>query len=257
MTKEEQDMQDMLFETVELETPIDRDTKTIDVVDDGTPSVTDPDWNDYVMSKFIDKELYDGNPLVHGLRRVAELVIGPIVRSGPTQVFPPQRDDHHGRATVVFTVEFENGMIYSEVADCWEGNTDDMFCAYAIATASTRAEGRALRKALRIRAVAAEEMTKKDTAKIVRELSAKKEVSDGGYDDSSRMSDAQHNFIDVKCKQLGVNGALLFTTVFNVDNNRKITKKVASDIIDTLNEYQRDKTTIPEAILGYAEEWRS
>jgi hypothetical protein len=82
-------------------------------------------------------------------------------------------------------------------------------------------------------------------------------VSDGGYDDSSRMSDAQHNFIDVKCKQLGVNGALLFTTVFNVDNNRKITKKVASDIIDTLNEYQRDKTTIPEAILGYAEEWRS
>lgn len=257
MTKEEQDMQDMLFETVELETPIDRDTKTIDVVDDGTPSVTDPGWNDYVMSKFIDKELYDGNPLVHGLRRVAELVIGPIVRSGPTQVFPPQRDDHHGRATVVFTVEFENGMVYSEVADCWEGNTDDMFCAYAIATASTRAEGRALRKALRIRAVAAEEMTKKDTAKIVRELSAKKEVSDGGYDDSSRMSDAQHNFIDVKCKQLGVNGALLFTTVFNVDNNRKITKKVASDIIDTLNEYQRDKTTIPEAILGYAEEWRS
>lgn len=257
MTKEEQDMQDMLFETVELETPIDRDTKTIDVVDDGTPSVTDPGWNDYVMSQFIDKELYDGNPLVHGLRRVAELVIGPIVRSGPTQVFPPQRDDHHGRATVVFTVEFENGMVYSEVADCWEGNTDDMFCAYAIATASTRAEGRALRKALRIRAVAAEEMTKKDTAKIVRELSAKKEVSDGGYDDSSRMSDAQHNFIDVKCKQLGVNGALLFTTVFNVDNNRKITKKVASDIIDTLNEYQRDKTTIPEAILGYAEEWRS
>ena len=257
MTKEEQDMQDMLFETVELETPIDRDTKTIDVVDDGAPSVTDPGWNDYVMSKFIDKELYDGNPLVHGLRRVAELVIGPIVRSGPTQVFPPQRDDHHGRATVVFAVEFENGMTYSEVADCWEGNTDDMFCAYAIATASTRAEGRALRKALRIRAVAAEEMTKKDTAKIVRDLSAKKEVSDGGYDDSSRMSDAQHNFIDVKCKQLGVNGALLFTTVFNVDNNRKITKKVASDIIDTLNEYQRDKTTIPEAILGYAEEWRS
>ena len=128
---------------------------------------------------------------------MAELVIGPIVYSGPTQVFPPQRDDHHGRATVVFTVEFENGMRYSEVADCWEGNTDDMFCAYAIATASTRAEGRALRKALRIRAVAAEEMTKKDTAKIVRELSSKKDTSDGGYDDSSRMSDAQYNFIDV------------------------------------------------------------
>ena len=155
-----------LFETVKLETPMDVDTSVRDVVAEESPSTTDPGWNDYVMSKFTEKELYDGNPLVNGLRRVAELVIGPIVYSGPTQVFPPQRDDHHGRATVVFTVEFENGMRYSEVADCWEGNTDDMFCAYAIATASTRAEGRALRKALRIRAVAAEEMTKKDTAKI-------------------------------------------------------------------------------------------
>ena len=259
MIKKDKEMEDMLFETVELETPIDADTSVKDVIstDENAPSITDPEWNEYVMSMFTPKELYDGNPLVNGLRRVAELVIGPIVYSGPTQVFPPQRDDHHGRATVVFTVEFENGMRYSEVADCWEGNTDDMFCAYAIATASTRAEGRALRKALRIRAVAAEEMTKKDTAKIVRELSSKKETSDGGYDDSSRMSDAQYNFIDVKCKQLNVNGRELFKTVFNVDNNRKISKKVASDIIDTLNNYQRDKSTIPEAILGYIEEWRS
>ena len=147
-------------------------------------------------------------------------------------------------------------MRFSEVADCWEGNTDDMFCAYAIATASTRAEGRALRKALRIKAVAAEEMTKKDTAKIVRELSAKKESSDGGYDDSSRMSDAQSNFIDVKCRQLNVNGTTLLASVFNVSSSRKISKKVASDIIDRLNTYQQDKSSIPEEVIGYIEEWR-
>lgn len=253
MTKEE----DMLFDTIELETPSNTDTSVVDVINNGAPSTTDPEWNDYVMSLFTKKEMYDGNPLVAGLRRVAELVLGTIVYSGPTQVFPPQRDDHHGRATVVFTVEFDNGMKFSEVADCWEGNTDDMFCAYAIATASTRAEGRALRKALRIRAVAAEEMTKKDTAKIVRDLSAQKDTSDGGYDDSGRMSDAQYNFIDVKCRQLGINGAILFKTIFSVDNNRKISKKVASDIIDRLNEYQRDKSTIPEEVLGYIEEWRN
>ena len=100
-------------------------------------------------------------------------------------------------------------------------------------------------------------MTKKDTAKIVRDLSAQKDTSDGGYDDSSRMSDAQYNFIDVKCRQLGINGAILFKTIFSVDNNRKISKKVASDIIDRLNEYQRDKSTIPEEVLGYVEEWRN
>lgn len=251
-------MQDTLFETVQLETPSNTDTSVTDVVasDVDAPQMTDPEWNEYVMSMFTDKEMYNGNPLVNGLRRVAEVVLGPIVYSGPTQVFPPQRDDHHGRATVVFSVEFQNGMRFSEVADCWEGNTDDMFCAYAIATASTRAEGRALRKALRIKAVAAEEMTKKDTAKIVRELSAKKESSDGGYDDSSRMSDAQSNFIDVKCRQLNVNGTVLLASVFNVSSSRKITKKVASDIIDRLNKYQQDKSTIPEEVIGYIEEWR-
>ena len=249
-------MQDMLFETVQLETPSNTDTSVTDVIASDAPSMTDPKWNDYVMSMFTEKEMYNGNPLVNGLRRVAEVVLGPIVYSGPTQVFPPQRDDHHGRATVVFTVEFQNGMRFSEVADCWEGNTDDMFCAYAIATASTRAEGRALRKALRIKAVAAEEMTKKDTAKIVRELSAKKESSDGGYDDSSRMSDAQSNFIDVKCRQLNVNGTTLLASVFNVSSSRKISKKVASDIIDRLNTYQQDKSSIPEEVIGYIEEWR-
>ena len=100
-------------------------------------------------------------------------------------------------------------------------------------------------------------MTTKDTAKIVRDLSSKKDTSDGGYDEHGRMSDAQYNFIDVKCRQLNVNGSVLFKDIFKADNNRKVSKQVASDIIDTLNEYQRDKNNIPENVLGYIEEWRS
>ena len=246
-----------MFETMELETPSNTDTSVKDVVAIDTPSMTSPEWHGYVLSLFDESELIDGNPLVAGLRRVAETVLGPIVYSGPTQVFPSTRDDHHGRATVVFSVEFESGVRYSDVADCWEGNTDDMFCAYAVATASTRAEGRALRKALRMKGVAAEEITKKDTASIVREASSKKESSDGGFDDQSRMSDAQFNFIDVKCRQLNVNGKELFKSGFSVEVNRKVSKKVASDIIDRLNEYQRDKTSIPEETKGYEQEWRN
>ncbi len=61
----------------------------------------------------------------------------------------------------------------------------------------------------------------------------------------------------MKCRQLNIDGELLFKEVFNVNNNRKVSKKVASDIIDRLNEYQRDKSGIPESVLGYKEEWRS
>jgi hypothetical protein len=245
-----------LFAEVELATPSNTDTRTKDVVVSDAPSMLSAEWHDYAMTLFHPSEMVDGHPLVAGLRRVSEVVLGPIMFSGPTQVFPVQREDHHGRATVVFTVEFANGMKYSEVADSWEGNTDDMFCAFAVAIASTRAEARALRKALKIKGVAAEELTKKDTAKIVRDISSTKTASEGEYNEQSRMSDAQYNFIDVKCKQLNINGQKLFKN-FNVDSGKKVSKKTASDIIDALNDYQRDKSMIPKDIMGYEQEWRN
>ena len=245
-----------LFANVQLQTPSNTNTSVKNVIESNAPSMLSPEWHDYAMGLFDSSELVDGHPLVAGLRRVSELVLGPIVFSGPTQVFPVQREDHHGRATVVFSVEFANGMRYAEVADSWEGNTDDMFCAYAVAIASTRAEARALRKALKIKGVAAEELTKKDTAKIVREISNNKASSDGDYNDQSRMSDAQFNFIDVKCKQLNIDGLKLFES-FNVSPSKKVSKKIASDIIDKLNDYQRDKSSIVEALLGYQQEWRN
>jgi hypothetical protein len=244
-----------LFDDVELATPSNTKTGVKDMIESDIPSMLSSEWHDYAMTLFHESEMIDGHPLVAGLRRVAEVVLGPIVFSGPTQVFPVQREDHHGRATVIFTVEFANGMRYAEVADSWEGNTDDMFCAFAVAIASTRAEARALRKALKIRGVAAEELTKKDTAKIVRDISSTKTASEGEYDDTSRMSDAQLNFIDVKCRQLNIDGKKLFAQ-FNVDNSRKVSKKVASEIIDKLNDFQRDKSSIPEDVLGYKQEWR-
>jgi hypothetical protein len=247
---------DNIFEGVELATPSNTDTSVKNMVQNDVPSMLSSEWHEYAMTLFHESEIVDGHPLVAGLRRVAELVLGTIVFSGPTQVFPVQREDHHGRATVIFTVEFANGMKYAEVADSWEGNTDDMFCAFAVAIASTRAEARALRKALKIKGVAAEELTKKDTAKIVRDISNTKTSSEGEYNDQSRMSDAQYNFIDIKCKQLNIDGQKLFKE-FNADSGKKVSKKVASDVIDRLNDYQRDKNSIPQELLGYQQEWRN
>lgn len=253
-----EEMETDLFEGVEeLKTPSNTDTSVKNVVMEDAPSMLSPEWHDYAMTLFQEDEMMNGHPLVTGLRRVSELVLGPIVFSGPTWVKPTERDDHHGRATVIFTLEFANGLKCSEVADSWEGNTDDMFCAFAVAIASTRAEARALRKVLKIKGVAAEELTKKDTAKIVRDLSKQTSSSSGDYNDSARMSDAQSNFIDIKCKQLNVNGTKLLSTVFNVSSSKKITKKVASEIIDRLNDYQRDKSSIPSEVAGYNEEWRN
>ena len=247
-----------LFENVELETPSNTDTSVKDViVDENQPSITSPEWNDYVLGLFADNELFDGRPTCAGLRRVSELVLGQIVSSRPTQVFPPSDGNGVGRSTVIWEVVFGDGSVFSDVADSWEGNTDDMFCVFNTATSATRAEGRALRKALRLRTVAAEEMTKKDTASIVRSISQTSKVAtEGEYDDSDRMTDAQANFVDSKCRQLDINGAEFFQNVLNTSVKRKVTKRQASLAIEKLNDYQRGIVSVPDDITGYSEDWR-
>ena len=248
-----------LFEDVELATPSNTDTGVVDVIQEDRPKTTDPEWNDYVLSLFDKSEMYDGRPLCHGLRRVAELLFGNIMVSRPVKVFPPQDDNGVGRATVIWEIVFENGSTFSDVADCWEGNTDDTFCAFNTATAATRAEGRALRKALRLRVVAAEEVTKKDTAKIAQDISKKKglDVSSSEYDSSGTMTGPQANFIDGKSKQLNVDAQKVLKEVANVVNINKTTKKQASDVIEKLNEYQQKKDTIPTDFIGYNQDWRN
>lgn len=243
-----------LFDDCELATPSNTDTRVKDVIMSDAPDMLSPEWTEYVKTLFDPSEMIDGNPLVHGLRRVAEQVIGTIVFSGPTQVFPVQSEHGVGRATVVFTIRFANGLECAEVADSWEGNTDDTFCAFAVAIASTRAEARALRKALKMRGVAAEELTKKDTAKIVRQTSQVTKQSDGEYNEAAAMSDSQARFLDTKCKQLNVDVAALLLSL-NIDPKRKISKSQASDAIEAMNELQRDE--VPENLTGYNSEWRN
>lgn len=250
-------LEDDILGDVELDSPINAEPSIRDkIVLDG-PHRTSPEWNDWVMSLFEDSELFDGRPVCNGLRRVAELVLGPILSSRPVQVFVPTSGEEIGRSTVVWEIQFANGQVFGDVADCWEGNTDEEFCVFATATAATRAEGRTLRKALGIKAVTAEEMTKKNTTSVVKELSKRNSSTEGEYDNSGRMTDPQANFIDSKAKQLDINVEAFFKEVFKLNTKRKIGKAEASNGIEKLNEYQGDKSLIPDSIISYDNNWRS
>jgi hypothetical protein len=213
---------------------------------DSKPDYCSPEWNDYVMDHFQDNELIDGNPLTAGLRRVSELLIGVIVDSKPTQIFPVQGDGV-GRATVAYEVTFktdEGNKTYGDVAEVWAGNTDDLFCVHAVATASTRAEGRALRKALKIRALAAEELCKKDVSKYIAES------------DIDRISKDQVNFIDMKCKKLDIDvmgfvnsGSKEYRSIY------EITRETAAKMIKEINKFSNDESLIKEEFKNYKEDW--
>tara|TARA_Y100000593_G_scaffold6080_1_gene11671 strand:- start:2443 stop:3171 length:729 start_codon:yes stop_codon:yes gene_type:complete len=224
------------------------ETEEVEQSDEERPSMLSAEWNGYVMSMFFDNELIEGNPICAGLRRVAELVLGPIIQSGPTQVIAATDADGPGRATVVFEIIFASGYTVSEVADVWHGNTDDLFCAHPVATASTRAEGRALRKALKLICLAAEELAKKDIASIVKEKTSAK-TTDGGWNPEASITVQQKNFLESKCKQLNVDlAAFVNSGEGSYDSIDKVTKDKASVMIKTLNKYQNGQLEIPQEI---------
>tara|TARA_R100000951_G_scaffold46406_1_gene39451 strand:- start:1112 stop:1927 length:816 start_codon:yes stop_codon:yes gene_type:complete len=234
------------------------------------PSYGSDEWDDFVMSKFKKGEVFsmpNGKPTVTcaGLRRVAEELLGDIVVSRPSQVFPAMDTDGPGRATVVFEVTidwFNSGRMrtFSDVADVWHGNTDDLFCAHPVATASTRAEGRALRKALRIKCLAAEELAKKDVASIVRmsvETAKKSQISEeGDWSVDSKISDTQVNFIDKKCQQVDIDvRAFLNMGKEPIEDISKVSKQKALKMIEHLNTIQSGKSD-KTGLGNYNPNWR-
>ena len=223
-------------------------------IDPDAPDYNSTEWSDYVMTKFDKSELIDGNPICAGLRRVAELMLGTIIESGPEQVFPSTDPSKPGRATVLYIVVFDwmnTGYIktYKEVADVWHGNTDDLFCAHPVATASTRAEGRALRKALKIRALAAEELAKKDIVGIVQATTA-------DWNPEDTISNQQVTFINNKCKQLDID-VRKFVNMGSAqyESINDVTRNTAQKMLRQLNDYQQ-KGSIPEQVQGYESDWR-
>ena len=223
-------------------------------MDPEAPPYNSREWSDYVMTKFDKSELIDGNPICAGLRRVSETMLGTVVESGPEQVFPSTDPNKPGRATVVYKVVFDwmnTGYFktFREVADVWHGNTDDLFCAHPVATASTRAEGRALRKALKIRALAAEELAKKDIVSIVQATTA-------DWNPEDTISNQQVTFVNNKCKQLDIDVRKFVnmgSTKYESIND--VTRNTAQKMLRQLNEYQQ-QGSIPERIQGYESDWR-
>ena len=258
--------EDDIFEAVEEETQEETQEETMTLREnvgqtENSPSMFSDEWNEYVMAHFKSNEMIDGNPICAGLRRVAELLLGDIVESGPEQIFPATDSNGPGRATVLFKVVF-NWMnegeyrTFKEVADVWHGNTDDLFCAHPVATASTRAEGRALRKALKLRCLAAEELAKKDIVEIVQQA-VKQAPTSGEYQSDKNISSQQIQFIDNKCSALDIDGfAFINMGSSSFAGVNEVTKDSAKKMIRVLNNYQNNSNEIPQNILGYKVNWR-
>lgn len=194
-----------------------------------TPTIDSPEWTDYVISLLDKKEMDNGMPKTEGLRRVARKLLG--VFSIRTNIHQIPTIDNAGRATVQVSLEFNTAygsLVYDGAADVFSGNTQKEFAKHAVATAETRAEGRALRKALNLtKVLAAEEM-----------YDAEPDEPNGT---DKRIATGMLNSLNIMCDRVGVD--LIKVAVFN-DINIQVPEDLTNDqgirISDIISKYKRE-----------------
>lgn len=201
------------------------------------PLPTDPTWSDWVIQQFTEDELYQGQPTVDGLRRVAQIVIGTIKASISTILFSTET-----RVTAQHQIVFEDERMFGDCADVTKENIQAIFGNFLTACACTRAEGRALRKALGLKhVVAAEELN--DKAPLAESL-------DGN------IQDVQKRTLNVLCERLDINGLLFVNSgASKYEKISDITSATAVKMIQKLNDFNRDQAIIPENLKGYQKGW--
>jgi hypothetical protein len=220
------------------------------------PSINDLGWTDYVLSLLSDDEKIADNPTTDGLRRVFEIALDCCVTEAKTEVVQTPEPNNEKRATVVHTISYilknldseDDNLKYRSVsgaADVYWGNCDKIYRNHPVAVAETRAEGRALRRALKLRKVVAAEEIAKD-------------IDDHPDAESvNKITNNQINFIDTLSNRLNINVIKL------LEHNNLDTKNVyglshddAVSIIRVLSGYQQNMQIIPDLLIGYSNEWK-
>ena len=220
------------------------------------PSIHDIEWTDYVLSLLSDDEKIKGNPTTDGLRRVLEVALNCQILSSTSQVVQSPEPNNEKRATVIHSITFYlkdadptkpelNTVTVDGSADVYWGNCDKIYRNHPVAVAETRAEGRALRRALRLRKVVA-----------VEELS--NEIDDHPDGNTvNKITNNQINFMDVISQRLNINMKKLLE--LHNDNNTDVyglSHDKAVDIIRMLSKYQSSPSEIPSELFGYSNEWK-
>lgn len=213
------------------------------------------EWTDHVLSLLSDDEKISGNPTTDGLRRIFEIALNCTVTDSSSNVVQSPTPENEKRATVVHSLTYvlndptvpdeTKYRSVSGAADVYWGNCDKVYRNHPVAVAETRAEGRALRRALKLRKVVAAE-----------EIAA--EIEDHpDHNTVSKITNNQINFIDVMSQRLNINVTkLLEKNGFDHNNIYNLLHTDAVTVIRLLSKYQQDMSNISEDVLGYSSEWK-
>lgn len=135
------------------------------------------EWNNYIIGMLDESEHIDGYPKVNGLARLVN-ILGDVVSSKPTQVIVSQGENKSVTVNYELAIEWKLNTpvgfgnlgytpqlrVFGGCADCTE-DLNNTFLKHPAAIAETKAYGRALRKALGLTVIAAEEIGNEEIVK--------------------------------------------------------------------------------------------
>lgn len=237
-----------------IETPLDETkvTSNENTEDKTIPLMTDYDWHDYVMSKFEKDELVDGNPTVDGMRRICELLIGEITDCS-SKVLQTPTPENERRATVqvglCIHIYGNETRTYSGCADVYYGNADGIYGKHPVALAETRAEGRALKRALKLRKVISAEEKIDDNTNIEQDIKSQDPINEN-----------QIMFINLCCSKdrANINVEKLVKSIYpKVKHVKEIKYNEAQELAKIIDQYNRKQDSIPEEIKGFDSNWQT
>ena len=224
------------------------------VLDDEGPQVHipapfEPEWDDYVLSHFQPNEFFNNNPTVDGLRRVAEKLVGPIMQSNTQVSSAPSITNPYATVIVEIAFSTEEGLKrFSGAADASDNNVNPPYNKFLTAMAETRAEGRALRRALKLKVVAAEELIDIPEQPVVAPVADKTDL----------ITANQINFLDMICRRTNINMQKLVNKQHpSVNNINMLTHTESLEVQKVLSSYQQSIDTIPSDLIGYDSNWKN
>lgn len=220
------------------------------------PDIHSIEWTEYVLGLLNEDEKINGNPTTDGLRRIFEIALDCDLLESTSETPQVPSQDNDKRATVIHRLAFylkdpsvcqeSKYRAVSGAADVYWGNCDKIYRNHPIAVAETRAEGRALRRALKLRKVVAAE-------EIAQEI---EDNIDGNT--VNKITSNQINFMDVLAKRLNINTLSLIkhlamdsTNIYNISYDNAVA------IIKKLSEYQQDLSALSNDLVGYDETWKN
>jgi hypothetical protein len=211
------------------------------------PQYGSPEWQSYVLSQLRPNEQLDGFPRCFGLRRVAQELLGPIVSAKASSVSVIPQSTVNDTPTRAVTINYEitfdwtldrsvwvdprnpviNYRTFGGVSDCVE-EVNSPWGKHPASSAETKAMSRALKQALCINVLSAEE-----------KVSGYEEGPTEGPK-TSKITDQLISFITAKANQLQIKVEDVMKAKNMTGPIKELTLEDGRDLFAAINKYQQN-----------------